>query len=172
MSARGPSDGAGVPAESRSTSTAPRVAAAGARRIDRGQVPRLYAIADGDALLRGSDGGAAERVTAVVTAVDAMAAAGVRWIQLRLKSLTDRERFLIGDAAARRLRWTGAALWIDDRADLAAVLGAAGVHVGQADLSPASVRRVVGDAQWIGLSCHDAGQVAAAERDLDVDVVA
>ncbi|MEO1083160.1 MAG: thiamine phosphate synthase [Acidobacteriota bacterium] len=176
MSTRGPSDGAAAPVEHPPTSTAPRSAAAPAPRIERAQVPRLYAIADGDALL-GAAAGAAHRMSAdpvgtVVEAVDAMAAAGVGWIQLRLKSLTDRERYRIGEAAARRLRGSGAPLWIDDREDLAAVLGADGVHVGQADLSPASVRSVVGDGVWIGLSCHGAEQVAAAERDPDVDVVA
>ncbi|MEM8996808.1 MAG: thiamine phosphate synthase [Acidobacteriota bacterium] len=142
------------------------------RRLPTAQVPRLYAIADGDALLGASVGADADRVNPIIDAVDAMASAGVGWIQLRLKSLTDRERFRIGDAAVRRLRGTGTSLWIDDRADLAAVLGADGVHVGQADLAPSSVRSVVGDDLWIGLSCHDVGQVAAADRDPEVDVVA
>ena len=46
--------------------------------------------------------------------------------------------------AARGLEGSGAALWVDDRADLAALFPVAGVHLGQADLPPAAARRVVG----------------------------
>jgi thiamine-phosphate pyrophosphorylase len=67
---------------------------------------------------------------------------------------------------------SGAALWIDDRADLAALFPVAGVHVGQTDLPPEAVRRVVGGGMWIGLSTHDEAQLAAADADPDVDVVA
>jgi thiamine-phosphate pyrophosphorylase len=44
--------------------------------------------------------------------------------------------------------------------------------VGQDDLPPRAVRRVVGDEVAIGLSTHDTTQVAAAEADPDVSVVA
>lgn len=120
-------------------------------------------------LAAGSDQTAVDRVAA---AVDAMASAGILWIQLRLKSLSDRDRLEVGEAVLRRLEGSRVSLWIDDRADLAAVLGARGVHVGQRDLSPKSARAVVGDGTWIGLSCHDVDQVAAADSDPDVDVIA
>lgn len=105
-----------------------------------------------------------------------MADAGVRWIQLRLKTATDRERYRVTEACVERLASTGCdvELWMDDRADLALLFGdaVAGVHVGQRDLPPAAVRRVVSPQCWVGLSCHDADQIAAAEDASDVDVVA
>ena len=48
------------------------------------------------------------------------------------------------EACCRVLEGSGADLWMDDRADLAALFPVAGVHVGQTDLPPAAVRRVVG----------------------------
>jgi len=63
-------------------------------------------------------------------------------------------------------------LWIDDRADLAALFPVAGVHVGQRDLPPAAVRRALGEAGGtvrIGLSTHTEAQVEAAESDPAVD---
>lgn len=165
MRAGGPCDGA--PAEAGQPTT-PGVSPRGVTlKIGRAEIPRLYAIADGDALLLEERGG-----QAVVDAVDAMASAGVGWIQLRLKNATDRQRFEIADASQRRLDGSPTALWIDDRPDLAAVVGAAGVHVGQHDLSPASARAVVGEGTWIGLSCHGTEHVEAADSDPDVDVVA
>lgn len=151
--------------EPRTVSTPPVAASPGAARSLH--APRLYAIADGEALdldRRGPGG--------VVDAVTAMADAGVRWIQLRLKRAEDLVRYEIAEACRRRLEGSAAALWIDDRADLAALVGARGVHLGQQDLSPGAARTVVGEATWIGLSCHDLAQVEAAHDDPDVDVVA
>ena len=129
--------------------------------------PSLYAIADGDVL--GLAGRGPQRV---IDAVAAMADAGVRWIQLRLKHADDRTRHQIAAACRRRLEGMQTALWIDDRADLARLVDAQGVHLGQHDLSPAAARLVVGEQTWIGLSCHDLAQVAAADADANVDVVA
>jgi thiamine-phosphate pyrophosphorylase len=134
-------------------------------------VPAVYAIADAAAL------GGLDRVPA---AVAAMAAAGVGWIQLRLKPRREAAGGVAGDAELYRTveasvaaaAGSDARLWIDDRADLAALFTLAGVHVGQRDLPPAAVRRVVGDATWIGASTHDDAELAAAAADPAVDVVA
>ncbi len=125
--------------------------------------PRLYAIADATALTGKS----------IPEAVAEMAEAGVGWIQLRLKTrLEDRERFGLVEEALRRLEGSTVRLWIDDRADLALLVGAGGLHLGQRDLPPAAARRVVGPGCAIGFSTHDLDQLAAAEVDPEVDVVA
>jgi len=123
---------------------------------------RIYAIADAGAL----------GATPLPEAVAAMAGAGIRWIQVRAKRLSGRELFQALEGCCRAVEGSGAALWVDDRADLAALFPVAGVHVGQTDLPPAAVRRVVGREIRIGLSTHDEAQLAAADADPDVDVVA
>jgi thiamine-phosphate pyrophosphorylase len=134
----------------------------------RPRPPAVYAIADAAAL--------GERPLDV--AVAAMAAAGVRWIQVRVKPRppaappSDRELFALHAAAVAAVAGTDAALWVDDRADLAALFPVAGLHLGQRDLPPAAARPLVGDSLWIGLSTHDPAQLAAAAEDPEVDVVA
>lgn len=55
-----------------------------------------------------------------------------------------------------------AAIVVNDRADLAVVAGAAGVHVGQEDLSVEEVLRITGGALAVGLSTHTPEQIDAA----------
>jgi thiamine-phosphate pyrophosphorylase len=128
----------------------------------RPQPPPVYAIADVDAL--------APRPLPAVAA--ALAAAGIRWIQVRAKRLADAELYPLVEATVRALEGSGAALWIDDRADLAALFPVAGVHLGQRDLPPGAARGVVGEGVWVGRSTHDRAELAAAAADPDVDVVA
>jgi thiamine-phosphate pyrophosphorylase len=123
---------------------------------------RVYAIADAGAL----------GTTPLPEAVAAMAGAGIGWIQVRAKHWPGRELFRALEGCCRMIEGTGAVLWVDDRADLAALFPVAGVHVGQTDLPPTAVRRVVGREIKIGLSTHDEAQLAAADADPDVDVVA
>ncbi len=78
----------------------------------------------------------------------------------------------IAEESLRRLEGGEAALWIDDRVDLAMALPFHGVHLGQRDLPPAAARVLLGAGRAIGCSTHDAGQCAAAEEDAAVDVVA
>ncbi len=124
--------------------------------------PRVYGIADGDAL--GLDN--------LPAAVAAMAAGGVEWIQIRAKHAPGDALCALVERCEARLRGAGAALWVNDRADLAALFPVAGVHVGQDDLPPKAVRPVVGRDCWIGRSTHDLAQAEEAAADPDVDVVA
>jgi thiamine-phosphate pyrophosphorylase len=63
-------------------------------------------------------------------------------------------------------------LWVDDRADLAALLPVGGLHLGQQDLSPGAARLLLPPRVLIGASTHDLAQLAAAAADPAVDVVA
>lgn len=130
-------------------------------RITRDRVPSLYAIADADVL----------GIERVPPAIAAMAAGGIAWIQIRAKHAADSELARTVERALEGLP-AGVTLWIDDRPDVAALYALAGVHVGREDLPPAAARAVVGDACWIGSSTHDLDQVAAADADGDVDVIA
>jgi thiamine-phosphate pyrophosphorylase len=86
-------------------------------------------------------------------------------LQLRAKEGTDRERLALARALAPLCRAAGIPFVVDDRADLALLAGADGVHVGRDDLPPARVRALLGPERLIGWSTHDAAQVAEAARE-------
>ena len=86
--------------------------------------------------------------------------------------MPDRSLYRELEATCRVLEGSGVELWIDDRADLAALFPLAGVHLGQRDLPPQPARTLVGDDLWIGRSTHDGEQVREADEDTEVDVVA
>ena len=55
-------------------------------------------------------------------------------------------------------------LIMNDRADLCLSAEFDGVHVGQDDLSPESVRRIIGSDRWLGVSTHNPEQMLEADR--------
>ncbi len=97
--------------------------------------------------------------------VRAAMTAGVKLIQMREKSLTDRELV----AQARRLRaWTrdaDALLIVNDRPDIAVLAEADGVHLGQDELTVSDARRIIGPDRLIGVSTHTMGQARQAVLD-------
>jgi thiamine-phosphate pyrophosphorylase len=54
---------------------------------------------------------------------------------------------------------------VNDRVDLAMILGATGVHLGQADLPADEVRRMLGPDDWIGVSAKTPAEARQACRD-------
>lgn len=90
--------------------------------------------------------------------------AGARVMQLRLKNASSRELLAAARAIAAMCRERGAMLIVDDRADIAMLAGAAGVHLGQEDLPLEAARRVVGRDFIVGISTHNVEQALAAER--------
>jgi thiamine-phosphate pyrophosphorylase len=87
--------------------------------------------------------------------------AGVRLIQLRAKTEAFGPCLELADAMGQACREAGAIFIVNDRIDVARLSGAAGVHVGQEDLSPEDARQLLPDAPWIGLSTHTDEQVTA-----------
>jgi thiamine-phosphate pyrophosphorylase len=93
------------------------------------------------------------------------AAGGATIFQLREKGLSDRE--LIERARDVR-RWTrreGVLFIVNDRPDIARLVEADGVHLGQDDLPVHEARRIVGADAIIGVSTHDIGQLRRAILD-------
>ncbi|MDX1981882.1 MAG: thiamine phosphate synthase [Bryobacteraceae bacterium] len=119
-------------------------------------LPRLYAIADTATLH--------SRGMGLIATVEQWLEAGVRLIQLRHKGQYTRELYQTAAALCEKCQQRGALFVIDDRADIAALLGA-GLHVGQDDLSPADARRVIGPDALLGLSTHNEDQLAAGDRE-------
>lgn len=93
------------------------------------------------------------------------AAGGASIIQLREKSLCDRE-LLTRARDVRRWTWKAGLLFIlNDRPDLARLVEADGVHLGQEDLPVHEARRIVGPDCLIGVSTHDLNQLRQAVLD-------
>jgi thiamine-phosphate pyrophosphorylase len=89
----------------------------------------------------------------------AFLAGGARFLQLRAKRLPGARLLATAEALARLVQDAGGVLIVNDRADVARLAGASGVHVGQMDLAPSLVRPIVGPDAIIGASTHSAAQV-------------
>jgi thiamine-phosphate pyrophosphorylase len=74
-------------------------------------------------------------------------------------------------AIRAKTRAAGATFIVNDYVDLAILAEADGVHLGQEDLPPEAVRKLVGDQMLIGLSTHSPGQAQAAARLGAVDYI-
>ena len=95
----------------------------------------------------------------------AFLSAGARLLQLRCKSLPSGEFLDLASVIAEDARAANATLIINDRADVAVLSGAHGLHVGQTDLSPVDARTVIGAQAILGLSTHTKEQWDAAVRE-------
>jgi thiamine-phosphate pyrophosphorylase len=90
---------------------------------------------------------------------------GAMLIQLRAKQLSSAAFLDLADAAVRLAHPYQANIIVNDRADIALMSAAAGVHVGQDDLPPSAARRWLGEGAVVGLSTHDVAQVERALRE-------
>jgi thiamine-phosphate pyrophosphorylase len=119
--------------------------------------PRLYAIID-PTLLAISE----------LDLAEALAGAGVELIQYRNKTASSRHYFEISRQLSSALGPRGVRLIVNDRADIALLAGAGGVHVGQEDLGVEEARAICGGFEgqdrWVGVSTHTLAQLAAADR--------
>jgi thiamine-phosphate pyrophosphorylase len=91
--------------------------------------------------------------------------AGARIMQLRLKDVGSRDFLAAARAIAGLCRDRQAMLIVNDRADIAKLADAAGVHIGQQDLPLKAARQIVGDGKIVGVSTHTIEQARAAQHD-------
>ena len=117
-------------------------------------LPSLYAIVDA--------GEAARHGWTVPDLAAAYFDGGARLVQLRAPGVASEVLEGWCDAVVARASGYGAAVIVNDRADIARTSGAAGVHLGQDDLPVEDARTVVGENGVIGLSTHTAAQVRDA----------
>ncbi|MDI3317062.1 MAG: thiamine phosphate synthase [Bacillota bacterium] len=95
-------------------------------------------------------------------------AAGVRWIQIREKTAPAQALFRFGRALQTDPRTRAAALLVNDRADVAMALSAAGVHLARKSLPVGPVRRFLPQAMLVGASVHSRQEaLEAAEAGAD-----
>jgi thiamine-phosphate pyrophosphorylase len=95
--------------------------------------------------------------------LDEVLSAGVDIVQLRMKDAPDEQVLSEGRRFAEVCAAHDALFILNDRPDLAAELGADGVHVGQDDVSVQDARQTVGADRLVGLSTHTAKQIDTAE---------
>src|SRR5207244_6391606 len=107
----------------------------------------------------------AQCAAAIDWTIQEAAAGGAQIIQLREKQKTDRDLL----ERARRVReWTrkaGVLFIMNDRPDVARLVEADGVHVGQDELGVKDARRILGAGPLIGVSTHSIDQVRQAVLD-------
>jgi thiamine-phosphate pyrophosphorylase len=119
--------------------------------------PKLYAIVDADVCA------AAGR--APIDVARAFLGAGARCLQLRCKGMASGAFLQLTNLVLEDVNRAGATLIVNDRADVTALSGAHGLHVGQTDLSPRDSRSVIGPTAILGLSTHTREQWEAAVRE-------
>ncbi len=123
-------------------------------------LPRLYVILDA-ALLTIPETDCAQR----------LAEAGVRLLQYRHKSAPSRELLDSSRRLSSILVPRGVTFIVNDRADVAFLAGASGVHVGQEDLEAEAARCVIGPGKLVGVSTHTREQFQRATA-TSVDYIA
>lgn len=117
-------------------------------------VPRLYPIVDAAFFSTTED---------VAIFAEELIAGGCTLLQYRNK--TGNPRVILEHARALKKYIGGAVkLIMNDRADLCLIAEFDGVHVGQDDLLPESVRGIIGSDRWLGVSTHNPEQLQDADQ--------
>jgi thiamine-phosphate pyrophosphorylase len=117
----------------------------------------LCAIVDADAAARAG--------WQLLDLANAFLDGGARFLQLRAKAMPGADLLDAATAIVRAAHRRGAQVVINDRADVARLVEADGVHVGQEDLRPADVRAIVGQESIVGLSTHTIDQLERAANE-------
>jgi thiamine-phosphate pyrophosphorylase len=121
--------------------------------LPRFVLPKFYPILDPEIAAR-------HGIDAVIAA-EQILEGGATILQFRHKGFFSREVFAQLESVAQLCRAAGALFVVNDRADLAALTGAA-LHLGQDDLTPTAAHQVVGAKTLIGFSTHNEHQLRAA----------
>jgi thiamine-phosphate pyrophosphorylase len=102
--------------------------------------------------------GGRELVDVVRAALDA----GLPAVQLREKDLEGGPLYRLAEEVRKATALTGALLFVNGRVDVAVAVGADGVQLGAGALAAMDVRRLLPDGALVGVSIHDAAEVAQA----------
>jgi thiamine-phosphate pyrophosphorylase len=115
--------------------------------------PALYAILD--ASQAAADNASLARI---------LGERGVALIQIRDKKAPTREIYDASRKLVEALDPSRVRVIVNDRPDIAAMIGAGGVHLGQEDLPVEGARRICGNARWVGVSTHNLEQLREADH--------
>jgi len=93
-------------------------------------------------------------------------------LQLRLKDVSDDDILRAAELLMPVAQKAGAAFILNDRPDLAARMGADGVHIGQEDASYGDARAAMGANRIVGVTCHNSRHLAILAAEAGADYVA
>jgi thiamine-phosphate pyrophosphorylase len=132
--------------------------------------PALYAILDASP---------ATPIDSTIVFAENLIRGGARLIQLRAKNASSRQLYDMSQALVAALKGSAGdatnpaaaaagkpervTVIVNDRADIAAMVGAQGVHVGQEDLPVEAARGICPSTLWVGVSTHNLEQLRAAD---------
>ncbi len=103
-----------------------------------------------------------------IDVVGQMIDAGVKLIQYREKEKSMKEKYNECTQIRKMTQTAGVFFIVNDHVDLAMVVDADGIHVGQEDLPVSEIRRITGGKMAIGLSTHSVDQAKdAVEKGVD-----
>lgn len=125
-------------------------------------MPLLYLITSGETTQATTP--SSEEFKRLLRLTAAAVAARIPLIQLREKNLSARTLFELAACAARLTRGSDTRLLLNDRADIASVAGADGVHLTTRSLEARVVRRAFGEDFLIGVSTHTLAEAVSAQR--------
>lgn len=103
--------------------------------------------------------------------VKAMIEGGIKIIQYRDKTKSIKEKVKEAREIRELCRENGVVFIVNDHVDIALLVDADGVHIGQDDMEPSDVRKLIGDDKIIGLSTHSEEQGMKAYLNPDVDYI-
>jgi len=118
--------------------------------------PRLY-------LVSGSND---TRSRSLVELVEQAAEGGITLFQLREKTMPTGEFINTARQIVAALEATDIPVLINDRVDVALAAGAAGIHLGQSDISATDARKILGPEAIIGLTVRDQNEIDQAPVEL------
>lgn len=117
------------------------------------KLPSIYLITDRKAAPHG----------AFLGTIRAALSGGIRLVQLREKDLSGRELLILAKEVRALANGYGARLLINDRADIALLSGADGVHLTSGSYAPSWARGLLGPGKLIGVSTHSLEEARRAE---------
>jgi thiamine-phosphate pyrophosphorylase len=100
-----------------------------------------------------------------IAVLEAVVGQGVDAVQVRAKSIADREVLAFTRALVDRLAGTPTRVIVNDRLDIALAAGAHGVHLGRDDLPVAAARRLAPQGFLVGGTCRDAEHAKEAKAE-------
>lgn len=103
--------------------------------------------------------------------VEEMIKGGIKIIQYRDKIKSKREKTVEAKAIRELCKKNNVIFIMNDDIDIAILVDADGIHIGQDDMSPEDARQLIGNNKIVGLSTHSEEQGLAAYNNLNVDYI-